>query len=175
MAYLLDSDVLITASRGAYGFAICPGFWKWIDIAHSRGEVMSISDVLDELVGMEDELSAWAKARPDFWLPPTTEAVAAQSQLYQWAVSSQHYNEKAKRGFQQGADAALVARASVNNHIVVTHETATNEEGRIKIPIAAAEVGVRTMTPFAMLRHEDVRFDLAQPSGGQTSLFGGDQ
>ena len=129
----------------------------------------SISDVEDELVGMEDELSDWVKARPEFWLPPTTDSVAAQARLYQWAVESDHYNEKAKRGFQRGADAALIARAEVEGHIVVTHETATTEQGRIKIPIAATEVGVRTMSPYAMLRREGVRFDIAKPA--EPSLF----
>ncbi len=171
MTYLIDSDVFITAARGPYAFALCPGFWAWIDNAANRGLVASISDVEDELVGREDELSDWVKARPDFWLKPTSESVAAQQRLYQWAVASDHCNERAKREFQSGADAPLIARAQVDKRIVVTHETATTEQGRIKIPIAAAEVDVRTMSPYAMLRHEGVRFNLAKPDDQQTTLF----
>lgn len=172
MAYLIDSDVLITASRGPYAFALCPGFWEWLDVAHERGEVLSITEVQDEIAGMGDELSDWASQRPSFWLPPTAEVVAAQASLYGWAVSSTQYNEKAKRGFQSGADAPLVARAQIEGHTLVTHETATNEVGRIKIPVAAAEVGVRTMSPYAMLRHEGVRFVVAATGGTQPTLFG---
>lgn len=171
MAYLLDSDVFITASRGPYSFELCPGFWTWIEQAFESGVVESISDVEDELVGMGDDLSAWVKAHPGYWLTPTDETVVAQGRLYAWAVRSTHYNERAKREFQGGADAALIARAEIDGHIVVTHETATNEQGRIKIPVAATSVGVRTMSPYAMLRREGVRFGLQSGGTQIESLF----
>jgi hypothetical protein len=39
MAYLLDSNVRITAKRVPYGFDFCPGFWDWIVARHAAGRV----------------------------------------------------------------------------------------------------------------------------------------
>jgi hypothetical protein len=60
--------------------------------------------------------------------------------------------------FADSAGVWLIAQAEVHGQTVVTHERPSNEQGRIKIPVAAAEVGARVMDPYAMLRHERVRF-----------------
>lgn len=49
MAYLLDSNIFITAKNFHYGFDICPGFWDWIDGAFEAGQVMSVAAVYDEI------------------------------------------------------------------------------------------------------------------------------
>lgn len=160
MAYLLDSDSLITAKNGPYAFELCPGFWAWLDDALSSGTVRSIQAVLDELIVQEDELAEWARDREQYFLPPDPETVAATGDLFAWANASKHYNDRAKFRFAQGADAPLIAHAQVHDDIVVTHERTSNEEGNIKIPNAASEVGVRVMSPYVMLRSESARFVL---------------
>lgn len=64
----------------------------------------------------------------------------------------------ARYEFGDSADVWLIAQAEVPGNTAVTHERPSNEHGRIKVPVAAAEVGARVMDPYAMLRHERVRF-----------------
>jgi hypothetical protein len=54
----------------------------------------------------------------------------------------------------------LIAHALAGNHVVVTHELPGNSPRRVKIPDACAGLGIRFMTPFAMLRTERARFVL---------------
>ena len=70
MAYLLDPNVLIAAKNLHYGFDFCPGFWDWIGKSHEQGLVRSVEKVGDELRGVDDDLSEWAKVRgPSFFVP----------------------------------------------------------------------------------------------------------
>ncbi|HEX7388187.1 MAG TPA: DUF4411 family protein [Castellaniella sp.] len=52
--------------------------------------------------------------------------------------------------------------ALAGNHVVVTHETLSNSQGRIKIPNACLGIGVSFMTPYQMLRREKARFVLGR-------------
>lgn len=163
MAYLLDSDTFITAKNGPYAFELCPGFWEWLDESMQSGAVASVQAVLDELTVRDDELSDWAKERSEAFLAPTPEMLRATGELIQWSTRSEHYNDRAKNSFADSADVRLIAHAAVRGDIVVTHERPSNEEGRIKIPIGAAEVGVRVMNAYTMLRNEDVAFVRSRP------------
>src|ERR1700741_4946084 len=60
MAYLLDTNVFITAKQRYYGFQLCPGFWDWLIDANGRGLVFSHQQVLSELTAIGDELATWA-------------------------------------------------------------------------------------------------------------------
>lgn len=68
MAYLLDSNVLISAKNLHYGFDFCPGFWEWLEQASAAGIVHSVEAVYNELVGGDDDLAKWAKDHRSFFL-----------------------------------------------------------------------------------------------------------
>jgi len=65
------------------------------------------------------------------------------------------------------SDYYLVAQGFAHGHVVVTHEVASGSKKKIKIPDACISLGVKCMTPFAMLRKERARFVLGHPPGGQ--------
>ncbi len=159
MAYLLDSNVFISAKNDYYGFDFCPGFWDWLEMAGARGIVYSVEAVYDEITKGEDELSEWAKAHAGFFMPETKDALSAIASVNNWATA-QDYSAAAKRQFATGADSFLIAQAKAGGHTVVTHET-TRSRGKIKIPNAAIANGVRCIGPFEMLRAEQVRLVLA--------------
>ena len=69
MKYLVDANVLIEAKNRYYAFDIAPGFWKWLNQAHSQGTVFSIEKVGEELGRGNDELADWAKKHRDFFHP----------------------------------------------------------------------------------------------------------
>ena len=161
MAYLLDSDVFIRAKNDHYGFDICPGFWDWLDQANAAGMVHSIEAVYGELAAGDDDLSNWAKAHKDFFLPTTQDELAAIAAVNRWATNSPDYEPAAKAEFASAADSFLIGHAVAGGHTVVTHEVISDGRRRIKIPNAAIANGASHVNPFRMLRAEGARFVLS--------------
>jgi len=161
MAYLLDANVFIQAKNDHYGFDFCPAFWDWLLARNRAGQVFSISAVLDELRGHADPLSNWAKTRgPKFFLPPDPAMLKTLPRIATW-VSGQKYDPAAVNTFFAAADYYLIGHALAHGHVVVTHEVASTSIKRVKIPEPCIGLGIKFMTPFAMLRAERARFVLA--------------
>jgi hypothetical protein len=160
MAYLLDANVFIQAKRLHYGLDFCPAFWEWLIEENSKGNVVSIEKVSDEIEAGGDELWSWARQRGDaFYLKPAASLPIALGQVSTWATS-QNYDPAAVNTFLQVADYYLVAQALADNHAVVTHEIPSTSKKRIKIPDACLGVKVDFVTPFEMLRKSRARFVL---------------
>lgn len=162
MPYLLDANIFIQAKNLHYSFDFCPAFWQWIDVEHANGKVFSIEKVRDELIGGDDELAEWAKARgDDFFLPPDNAVLPSLTSVSTWAGSGA-YDPGAVSQFLQVADYYLVAHAHAHGFDVVTHEVAANSAKKIKIPNACIAMNIKSMTPYEMLRREKARFVLGQ-------------
>lgn len=160
MAYLLDADVLISASNKHYSFDFCPAFWDWLIESNRDGQVYSIEKVYDEIIGKGDELTDWVKQRDTgFFLKPDQNVLSALSRVSNWA-SAQDYYQAAVHIFLSAADCYLVAHALAHGHTVVTHEQPADSRRKIKIPNACRALGITCMTPFKMLRRERPRFVL---------------
>jgi hypothetical protein len=158
MAYLLDSNIFIQAKNLHYGFDFCPAFWDWLDMENASGTVFSIEKVRDELIGGDDELADWAKARGStFFISPNNETVASLAALSSWAGIG-GFEPGAVSQFLQVADYYLVAQAHALGYVVVTHEVVANSVKKIKIPNACIALGVKSMSPYEMLRTERARF-----------------
>lgn len=162
MAYVLDTNVFISAKNLHYGFDFCPAFWEWIIHKNKVGEVFSIEKVGDELQALEDDLSEWAAARgPQLFVPPDSSVVPELARVSQW-VQGQNYKPAATNLFLQGADLYLIAQALARRHVVVTHEKPANSRNIVKIPNVCIALGVKCMNPFEMLRTERARFALVK-------------
>ena len=160
MAYLLDANVFIEAKNRYYGLDFCPAFWEWLIVSNASGLVFSIEKVADEIEAGGDDLAAWAAQRgPGFFLKPDTKMLPALGTVSTWATS-QRYEPAAVNTFLLVADYYLVAHALAHGHTLVTHEIASTSAKRIKIPDACIGLGIKCMTPFAMLRRERARFVL---------------
>ena len=159
MAWLLDTNVFVSAKRDHYGFEFCPGFWEWLDRANAAGTVASVEAVYDELVDYGDQLSDWAKDRRDFFLPVTADEVGAVQAVNRWAIESD-YDAAAKTEFSAAADSFLLAQALAGGHAVITHEVIRDTRKKIQIPNAAAQLGVSCHLPWHMLRAERPQFVL---------------
>ena len=164
MAYLLDANVLIAAKNLYYGFDICPAFWDWLVVANDLGLVFSVEQVGDEVLGLGDELSDWARGRGGrFFLSQDTSVFRSMSAVASWA-NAQKYEPYAVNTFLQVADYYLVAQAHSEGHTVVTHEVPSESLRKIKIPNACIGLGIKCMTPFQMLRRERAQFVLGGES-----------
>lgn len=161
MAYLLDSNTLIQAKNEYYDFAICPGFWTWIDIQSVDDSVFSIEPVLNEIKDGSDELTDWAIQRPNFFLQLDEGTFAQIPSVVDW-VQAGDFRREAKRDFLAKADPILIAYALAHpNTTVVTHERhIEGEKKKVKIPTVCRALGVRCIRTFAMLKHEETSFVL---------------
>lgn len=162
MAYLLDAGVFIEAKRRFYGLDFCPGYWAWLMREATTGTLRSIERVADEIGAQQDELSAWAATLPrGFFLRPDATFSTAFQRVSQWALTS-GFQSAAYNEFLDVADSFLVAQALSGDHTVVTLEkpATTPSRRKIKVPDACAGVGVRCMTPYALMRLQGVRLVL---------------
>lgn len=158
--YLLDTNVFITSKNTHYGFDFAPGFWDWIDRAHTDGAICSLDKIKDELDAVQDDLTTWAAARVPLFLPMDQATVASITQLATW-VNASNYRAAAKATFLSSADHQLIAFAHAHNHTVVTHELSEPQNRRkIKIPDACAQMGVPCANLFEVLHAENARFVL---------------
>ena len=166
MAYLLDSNVFMSAKQLHYGFDFCPAFWDWLMGMHQAGKVFSIEKVADEIRAGEDELSDWAaNLKAGFFKLPDQQTFSALGTVSQWASQyafpdHKQYTPAAVNTFLQIADYYLVAQALADGHTIVTHEVPANTVNKIKIPNACLSLKVKYVTPFEMLRTERARFVL---------------
>ena len=157
--YLLDANVFIQAKNLHYGFEFCPAFWEWIDRANAAGAVFSIERVGDEIRAGDDELAEWARDRPELVLAPDETMVPSLSIVSSWA-SGAGYEPVGPATFFQVADYYLAAHAHAHGHVIVTHEVAGRSPKKIKIPDACLGVGVKSISPYEMMRNEHAGFVL---------------
>lgn len=61
--YLLDSNVLITASNSYYEICRVPEYWEWILFQCRYGEVKVPDSVYQESTFGHDDLSEWVKKK----------------------------------------------------------------------------------------------------------------
>jgi Domain of unknown function (DUF4411) len=143
----------------------CPAFWDWLRNQNKTGKVFSIEKIADELKEGGDDLSNWAnESGSAFFLTPDQQMLTTLATVSEW-VQDQNYRPAAVSAFLQDADYYLIAYALAHNHVVVTHEVASDGIRQVKIPNVCIGVRVKFMTPFAMLRSEKARFILGNIRG----------
>lgn len=164
MAYLLDTNVFIQAKNTHYGFDFCPAFWDWLDLKAGVGEVLSVNEVRDELVGGDDELAEWARAKgSDFFQKQDSSVAPSLALIARWIHDHEEYLPTAKFTFLEVADYPLIAYAHAHKHVVVTHERPESSKKKVKIPSVCLATGVEYTSVYSMLRRERARFVLDGP------------
>lgn len=163
--FLVDSNVLIEAKNRYYAFDIAPGFWAWLDYAHSSQIACSIEPVRDELFEGDDELSGWARSHPDFFRPMDPASTSHFAPLTSWAQSKMYTAAALTEFLTNAADFFLVAYAAAHSHTLVTHEQPRPEsKKRVLIPDACRAMGVTYANTFMMLRSTKARLDFQLPT-----------
>jgi Domain of unknown function (DUF4411) len=179
MSYLLDANVFMSATRLHYGLDFCPAFWDWLIVTHKAAKLFSIEKVADEIAAIEDDLSIWAKSlEAGFFLAPTEQTLPALGKIDGWVRQHTHpdgsrYTPAAMNQFAQSADFYLVAQALERGRTLVTHEVPRNTPTKVQIPNVCLGLGVKCVTPFAMLRSERARFILQEPPGAGSAIIAG--
>jgi predicted nucleic acid-binding protein len=160
--YLLDSNVFIEAKNRYYAFDLAPGFWQWVDTAVDAGDIGSIDQVGHELTRGTDDLSVWARSRPEVFRATDALVATKLAELSIWATGA-GYTSAAVSEFLSVADYYLVAHAAAYGYTVVTHEQPqAAAKKRVLIPNACIAMGVKYCDTFTMLRSGSVQFGLLE-------------
>jgi hypothetical protein len=161
MAYVLDTSMLIDAKDYYYGFALCPGFWEWVEREAAAGEVISVAEVRKEIERQEDELTEWVRKMPrDFFRTADLPAAEALRRVIEW-VQGQDFTDAAKREFADDPDARVIAYALAHGHTVVTHEVDNpDQKSKVKIPRVCRAMHVDCKPAFPWLKERGARFIL---------------
>ena len=154
--YLLDTSVLIQASKRYYAHDLVSTFWDNL-VDQSQAEIISsIDKVKAEIDSRNTFLIDWANNKFRQLDSTANENTGRMYRnLITWSRSQQQYNENAKYEFADDgkADAWLVAHASVNQRVVVTEEVFNPYiKRKIPIPNVYMAFNVRYIDTFQMLR-----------------------
>lgn len=154
--YLLDTSVLIEASKRYYAFDLAPTFWQHLTVQSQVGTISSIDKVKVEIDKRNKFLINWANNKFKRWESTVTEDTKQNYlKLIQWSVSNQRYSQNAKDQFANAdkADAWLVAHALARRYIVVTEEVFNKDiKNNIRIPNICLEFDVQYIDTFQMMR-----------------------
>jgi hypothetical protein len=150
LRYSLDSDAIIQAWID-YPIEFFPKVWESIHLL-AISEVVGIAPVIyEELERGGDELFDWVKARKgDF--------VAENSDELQEAVAYlvNHYNNFGLTTGKNEGDPYVVALAMVEECIVVTNESMTNDMNGPKVPDVCREEGIAWAKFVDIIRNEEL-------------------
>lgn len=156
--YLLDANIFIEAKNRYYGFDFCPAFWDWILRAHKQGKVFSVDKVKWEIDAIDDELKQWAsQIDSNFFLPATEAFIEHLGKVEDW-ITREGFEPSARQVFMEKADPYLIGYALSQNATIVTHEISTDSKKKIKIPSMCADLGIKSINTFELLRKERARF-----------------
>ena len=154
--YLLDTSVLIEASKRYYAPDLVATFWDSLAYQSQAGIISSIDKVKAEIHDRNTFLIDWANNEFRRWDSTANENTGRMyRKLITWSRLQQQYNEKVKDEFADDgkADAWLVAHASVSQRVVVTEEVFNSHiQRKIPIPNVCIAFNVRYIDTFQMLR-----------------------
>ena len=150
--FWVDTDSLVTPSRGPYRFATLPKFWEFLEQKASEEVIASSELVLKELIGNGDQLEEWAKRQQGtFFLPPDQAVQEALSQIAESVTHNKRYADHHVAYFLKGADPWIIAHAKALGGKVVTFEKPEPTSTKPKIPDVAGEFNVKCISLWDML------------------------
>jgi hypothetical protein len=114
--FVFDTSAFLNGWRDHYPPATFPGVWNLIDDALHDGRAITPREVYTELTAKDDDVSAWAKARPECFVDPSEDVQRVAGVIYM--------------SFPQGslrnaADPWVIAEARLRSWSVVTYEGRT--------------------------------------------------
>lgn len=146
--YAVDTCSL-TKMRHTYPEDVFPSAWSKLTDLADNGVLVSAADVWEELNVFEDEISAWAKTRADFFYPLTPNIQTRATEIL-----TSHPGLLDLKKNKSSADPFVISTAIELDCIVVTEELMSNSPIRLKIPNVCNDLGVDCINLLEMLRRE---------------------
>lgn len=165
--FWLDTNVLIQARNGPYGFDLQPGFWEFLNTSIVRGDVGSSLYVYQEIIdAKQDDITQWIRRHRNGALhtAPSKTVQEAYGQVANYVDGNPQFQRRYIAEFLSKADAWVIAHALIEGGEVVTWESrAGDNTTKVKIPNVSARFGVRTTTIYNALRSLGAQFILREP------------
>ena len=159
--YLLDTNVLIEASKTYYKHDLVSTFWERLTEQSQIRVIGSIDKVKNEIDAKNIFLTNWANNDFTQWESTTNDDTKSKYNiLINWSTTHQQFNQNAKDEFANAdnADPWLLAHAMATKRVVVTEEVFNSDiKRKIPIPNVCQAFGVPYMNTFQMLHELEIR------------------
>jgi Domain of unknown function (DUF4411) len=140
MSYVFDSNSLIDLFKHYYPGRF-PTLWDNFDALVSRGRLVSVREVFNEIGSSEDPLGIWAKEQKNIlFLESTVEELKFVVEIFQVQHFQAMIRKKERLKGKPVADPFVIARAKILGACVVTQEK--NTDNAAKIPNACDHFGI---------------------------------
>ncbi|MEO5305220.1 MULTISPECIES: DUF4411 family protein [Corynebacterium] len=161
--YLLDSNIIINAVR-LYPRDVFPSYWTSLENFVTAKTFFFHYSVQEELERRKDSVSAWFRSfvPQDQILHVDNDEIESYRRLSTWVAFDRvpRFDEAAVREFlDDAADSWLVASAHARNMSIITDEKSQPRRiNRVKLPDAAAALGVQCSTYLDFLRSRGITY-----------------
>lgn len=145
--YSIDTSVLITAWRDHYWPDVFGGFWQRFEEAVDDGTFVAIEQVRGELAKRDDEVSAWAKKHPDFFIPLDPDIQAATTE-----VLRTHPNLITQGGKRSTVDPFVICLGMARGFGIVTYERESKSAAKPHIPDVCKAKGIQVYDMERLVR-----------------------
>lgn len=151
--YCLDTNVYIEAWSKYYSMDLCPEYWDILDQLASQKIIFSPLEVKKEIEKTEDGLSNWIKDR-NFLFRDINITIQENLRI----IMDKHGRLVDSNKQRSVADPWVIAYAMAEDAVVVTKETPTLSQRRIKIPDVCEALGVSWIDDFEFARQIGIKF-----------------
>ena len=142
--YWIDASSFIWGNRELFPINQVRGYWDWLGTKVNDGSVVTHKKIYEEVArgagsDKPDPVAVWIKSRKGPWCSYTCtdESKKIVGEIALYCVSN--YGWSTANAFLSGADPLLIARAAVDNGVVVTQESTKKDP---RIPKICREFGV---------------------------------
>lgn len=154
MIYCLDTNVLIQPWANYYSPDLCPDYWDVLSELIAEGTIFCTDEVRRELIRVDDGLSEWIKAHPEFVHDIDDDVqIKLRTILQKFPRLVDTIKDRSM------ADPWVIAHAWSTGATVVTKEMPSNSVKRIKIPDVCRAFNVRCIDDFAFLKEVGISFN----------------
>ncbi|MHA1344290.1 MAG: PIN domain-containing protein [Promethearchaeota archaeon] len=157
MKYIFDTNTL-TVIFGYYYFGIFPSFWIKFNELKDKRDLISVREVRREIEEKPpgDKLEEWISKNTDFFENPTVAELNFIKKIYSISHFQQNMGKRKQLKGGAFADPFIIAKAKINNAIVVTLEK--YKENAAKIPNICKRFNVECINLEEFLNKENWKF-----------------
>jgi len=157
MRYVFDTNTLSSIFKFYY-FDNFPSFWNKFDPMVNSKKIVSVREVRRELKerNLWDSIKTWANQYSGFFADPTNNELEFITQIYNVKHFQQNISQRNLYKGKPVADPFIVAKAKIDNAIVVTEEEF--RENAVKIPNICKHFEIECVDLEGFLIKENWRF-----------------
>jgi hypothetical protein len=157
MKYVFDNNTLTAIFRHYY-YDRFPSFWDRFNHLVDNKEIVSVREVRREIEALNrgDNLEEWAKNNSDFFEEPSAKELQFITTIYSIKHFQQNLERKKLLHGGAFADPFIIAKAKINNSIVVTQEL--YKDNATKIPNICKHFNIECIDLEGFLKKENWKF-----------------